>query len=103
MSINEIEDLLENVHYKKYTKQKLKLREKYDATLFNIGMDGTRNTIATPEEQKQYKKYIKELMDIILKSNSHYQKFIWSTLPISEANIREKRANPKPHGLCKSL
>jgi predicted lactoylglutathione lyase len=103
MSNNTEEELLENKHYRKYTKQKLKLRMKYDSTLFNIGRDGTRNTIATPKDREDYQMYINELMDIILKSNSHYQKFIWSTVSVSEAISREKKANPKPHGHCKSL
>ena len=96
------EELLENKHYSRYYKQKLKLKQKYDANLFNIGRAGTRNTNATPKEREEYIKYINELMDIILKSNSHYQKFIWSTVSVSEAISREKKANPKPHGLCKT-
>ena len=90
MKESEISYLNKNKNYKKYEKQKLKLKDKYPPTLFaKGGFNNRTKELATDEERELYKEYIEKLMDIILKPNSHYQKYIWDTLSPSEKLFRE--------------
>lgn len=89
MKQSEISYLDKNENYKQYEKQKDKLKNKYPPSLF-MGMDdGKKKVRCTPKEREQYKHYIGKLMDIILKPNSHYQKYIWDTLSPSQKAFRE--------------
>jgi hypothetical protein len=82
---SEISYLDRNKNYKKYEKQKDKLKAKYSPTLFaKPGYSNRYKGKATDEERELYKEYIGKLMDIINKPNSHYQNYIWDTLSPSE-------------------
>jgi|TARA_R110002126_G_C10265563_1_gene483500 hypothetical protein len=87
---NEIGYLEQSENYRKYKIQKDKLKAKYPPTLFaKGGFNNRTKELATDKERKLYKEYIEKLMDIILKPNSHYQKYIWDTLSPSQKAFRE--------------
>tara|TARA_R110000751_G_scaffold306330_1_gene424435 strand:+ start:997 stop:1302 length:306 start_codon:yes stop_codon:yes gene_type:complete len=86
---NEPGYLERNENYQKYKIQKDKLKKKYPPSLFTASQEARRQIRCTPKEREEYKHYIGKLMDIILKPNSHYQKYIWDTLSKSQKALRE--------------
>jgi|TARA_R110001592_G_scaffold34938_3_gene119428 hypothetical protein len=91
---SEISYLDRNKNYKKYEKQKDKLKAKYPPTLFaKPGYSNRYKGKATDDERELYKEYIGKLMDIINKPNSHYQNYLWDTLSSSEKLFREAKVN----------
>ena len=86
---NEIGYLEQSENYRKYKIQKDKLKAKYPPSLFMGIYEGKRKVRCTTEERELYIEYIGKLMDIILKPNSHYQKYIWDTLSSSQKEFRE--------------
>lgn len=97
MSKKTTKEDLDNVYYKKYLLQKEKLKKKYNPKIFKDEQKfrDSRDTDGIDKDNKEYKKYISELMDIICKADSPYQKFVWDTLPNYEQTLRDHISRDK--------
>lgn len=62
-------ELLQNNNYKKYFEQREKIRHKYNEKLLSAKK--------YPNQEKEWSKYKKQLMDLMLKPGGWYQKFTW--------------------------
>ena len=58
-----------NPNYKKYFQQREKIRDRYSEKLLSAKK--------YPTQEKEWEKYKKQMMDLMLKPNGYYQKFIW--------------------------
>jgi len=65
------EELLQNKNYAKYFAQRERIRKKYHTRLLSA--------VAYPNQDKEWVKYKKEIMDLMMKPKGYYQKFIWDT------------------------
>jgi len=82
-SVNNLVDLeLVSKDYIRYRKKKMKLKSKYSEDIFpnyNIAR-GVSKSKPTEKQIKQYRKYLKEVGDLIFKPGGDYQKFCWDIL-----------------------
>jgi len=101
MSKKTIESDFDNEHYQEYLLQKEKLKQKYDKDMFIGNGDTIRNVKATEKHNIDYRRYVSQLMDIICKPNSPYQKFVWETLPEYERLKRDYITHTKKTSIYK--
>jgi hypothetical protein len=84
-----------NEHYKKYKEQKDKIKARYPSELFKHAEVGRTNPRHTDDYIKNYhslyKEYLKEIAQLMLTPNSHFQEFIWDILPEYEIKKRESK------------
>jgi hypothetical protein len=90
MSDYSLEKFLDNKHYLKYKKQKQKIIDKHPKIKTNPYKTGPQIIYNwTDDERKEWRSYIKQIADLLLKPNGNYQKFIWDIEPDSTKNRRE--------------
>ena len=83
-----------NKYFLKYSEQRDKIREKYE-DLFWIDRAGNPAKNArkyTEQDHKRYKKYLKEMGDLMFKPNGWFQKFYWDALSEQDKEIMERKA-----------
>ena len=79
-SVNSLEELKQNKNYLKYWEKKQKIKEKYPQDLW-IRPNGSKNALnKNYNNHHLWKKYIKEIGDLLFKPNGDYQKFSWEVL-----------------------
>lgn len=86
-SINDTSTLEKNKHYKRYSEQKFEIRKKYSERLFDckVGVPARSEYNWYLEEgQEQWRAYLKELGDILVKPNGDYQEFVWDIMNAQE-------------------
>ena len=87
-------DLQSNKHYRKYYKEKQKIKDKYPPNIFlSEGRGGKR--FYEEGEQELYQKYLKELSNVIFQPNGDFQKFSWDALNDVEKLQMERTARGK--------
>jgi hypothetical protein len=87
----------ENKYYKKYEVERDKIKEKYkDIIVGNVSYAGKPPKGGYPpytdKERNKHRKYLKELGDLMYKSNGNFQKFIWDDLSQVDKEARERTA-----------
>jgi hypothetical protein len=80
------EDSLNNPNYKKYIDKKRRIQSKYSPKLFVYN-----ESTFTPTQHRMYKKYLKEIADLILKPKGYYQKFEWDEQKVEEKILKNKK------------
>lgn len=91
--LDELKDLSKD--YVKYSIKKDRLKRKYSENVFPYHVDSsTPKKPATDIERKQYRKYLKELGDLLFKPKGNYQKFCWKHL-ISSTEQRKMEMRAK--------
>jgi len=99
----ENEDYKENKYYKKYLIQKERILKKYEDVIDNTPPRSgpVFEPPYTEKERNRHRKYLKELSNLLFKSNGNFQKFMWDTLTEQERGIQEQiingRKNPSPY------
>lgn len=94
-SVNDLEELKTNPYYLKYWNKKQNIKEKYSEDIFPCYSVGKGFSVrrGTEEQREQYKKYLKEIGDLLFEPNGSYQKFVWEELtPPGEREEMERRA-----------
>ena len=93
-SVNNLTDLEEvSKDYKRYRKKKLKIKGKYSENIFpcyNQAIGEAKNK-PTEEEIKKYRKYLKEIGDLLFQPNGSYQKFAWEVLVSKSDKVNQER------------
>jgi hypothetical protein len=84
--------LLENKYYKRYNKQKQKIKDKYPKDLWNRPIGLARNRKLNYDNHHLWQEYIKEVAQLMLTPNGWYQKFVWDTYSDSDKAQMEVRA-----------
>lgn len=82
----------ENKHYKEFIKLKDNLKSFYPKKIFDVTKG---KNYGTSEERIQHKKYLKELMNIILKPDGEFQQMVWETMSEQEKQKMEQRIKPR--------
>jgi len=95
-SVNSLEELKEaSEDYLKYWEKKQELKSKYPKNTFPNSAKGFKanNKPATEEEREDYKKYLKEIGDLLFQPEGDYQNFVWNHLTSeNEREQMERRA-----------
>jgi len=102
LSINNLESLLENKNYKNFWNKNKEIQSKYDKRLFEYATVSPKRSIKEwylEEGIKQWREYIKEISEEMLKPNSDYQKFTWDILSDKDKEVRERMSTSKPDNL----
>ena len=89
-SINNTSSLLKNTHYKKFHTQKKIIQLKYDSRLFEWHRTRPPASIKKwylEEGQEQYRKYLKEITDLLFANNGDFQEFLWDILSSQDKEI----------------
>ena len=90
MSNYSLENFLDNKHYLKYKKQKQKIVDKHPNITFYRNTTGPSSKyIWTEDEKKEWRSYIKQIADLLLKPNGEFQKFFWDVEPDTTKSKRE--------------
>jgi hypothetical protein len=93
MNFKDEEQLLSNKNYRNYLKKKLKIKEKYETHIFPcISGRGYNKKGLTDYQRDEYRKYLKELGDLIWKPNGSFFKFVQDAKPTVEKQQMEMRA-----------
>lgn len=83
-TVKDLNELRKDKNYSKYNEKKQKIREKYPTDCFPCHIPGgykmAPNLPPTEEQRELYKKYLKEIGDLLFKPNGDYQKFCWEYL-----------------------
>ena len=88
-----------NKYYKKFLKQKEKIKEKYPPHLFEIPTSYSEmRKFKGSEEQLLWKQYIKELGDLMFQPNGWFQKFTWDVMSDSDKRDMMQRAKANTYG-----
>lgn len=89
---------LENKYYKRFLKQKEKIKEKYPEDLW-FRPSGSKNTLnKNYNNHHLWKEYIKEVSDLMWEPNGWYQQFVWDCISESEKIIMRRRATSNKKG-----
>ena len=99
LSINNLESLLKNKNYKSFWDKKKEIQSKYDERLWDWGRTNPPKAIKKwylEEGIKQWREYIKEISEEMLKPGSDYQKFTWDILSDRDKEVRERMSKSKP-------
>ena len=94
----------QNPYYLKYEKQKLKVKKKYESKIdFTNERPGPsfENYDYNDDKRKMYKKYLKEVGDLLFKNNGWYQKFMWDIMSESDKIVQERKSRGRkssPYG-----
>jgi hypothetical protein len=86
-SINNLQELLDNENYNNFHNQKKQIQAKYDERLLHWLSPTTKQPKHLKqwyieEGYKQWREYLKEMGDLMLKPDSDYQKFVWDIVPV---------------------
>ena len=81
----------ENKYYQKFNKQKQKIKSKYPEELFDIPAEYNKQTHYPLEHQRLYRKYLKEMGDLLHKKDGWHQKFVWDTISESDKEYYERK------------
>lgn len=95
ISINDLVTLLENVHYKTYSEQKEKIKEKYNQRLFTCQSRVSDKKWFNEEGRKEWKKYLKEINELMFKPDGDFQKFSWDIMSELSKTNQERKARGK--------
>lgn len=93
----------ENKYYKKYIIQKEKIVKKYPDLIDNSPPRPGRvvEPPQTVKERNRYRKYLKEIGDLLMKPGGNYQKFVWDIMSEGDKIIQERnsrgRAGASPY------
>lgn len=79
IKITDLQAIKQNEHYKKYYKQKQKILSKYPDTLIKSERQSGKRFFEKGEQELS-RKYLKEIADLILEPNGHFQKFSWDLI-----------------------
>ena len=94
-SINNLQELLDNQYYKAFDKKKKEIQSKYDERLFFNGVPGQKprelRDWFLKEGRVQWREYLKEMSELMLKPDSDYQKFVWDIIPVHEKRFIEEK------------
>lgn len=90
-----VQRLLSNKEYKKYLIKKNKIKEKYSDDLLKVCALGKSKEPYPLEMQEEYKKYIKEIGDLMFKVNGDFQKFTWDDMSTHDKHRQNIRARGK--------
>tara|TARA_A100001201_G_scaffold142790_1_gene142014 strand:- start:4136 stop:4465 length:330 start_codon:yes stop_codon:yes gene_type:complete len=98
ISVNDLRTKMTNKGYSRYHKQKLKIQKKYDERLFN--WSSSRESKQTKdwfkeEGQEEWRRYIKEISDIMFEPAGNFQQFTWDILSKTEQEYRDRKARGK--------
>jgi hypothetical protein len=96
--IKELDELKSNKYYLKYHKQKENIRKKYTNDMLKIPRAYNESLGYGGKEQEEYRKYIKELCDLLLEPNGWYQKFTWDAISDKDKEDMERRARGRKSG-----
>lgn len=83
----------ENKHYKEYLVLKENLKSYYSSDVLDA--DKNKKEYGTSEDRKQHKKYLKEILDLMLIPDGDFQKMVWDTISESEKSIQERRTRSR--------
>lgn len=81
----------DNKYWIRFNKEKQKIKSKYPAELFDIPAEYNKQKHYPLEHQRLYRKYLKEMGDLLHKKDGWYQKFIWDTVSESEKEHYERK------------
>lgn len=96
VNIRVASELQKSEDYRKYHKEKMKIRKRYPKDL----LEGKK---MSREEHIQYRAYLKEVANLMFEPNGLFQTFIWNNLGETEKKIMESKAkNNKTGGQRKS-
>lgn len=84
-------EMLENKYYKRYWKNKQKIKSKYGNIFTTHGNRLQKGR--SVEEMKLWRKYLTELGDEMFKPNGHYHKFVWDTMAQSMKRFDRWKVN----------
>jgi|11_taG_2_1085331.scaffolds.fasta_scaffold04413_3 hypothetical protein len=84
---------MKNKDYVKFREQKQELLEKYPDNLFADIKSGRFIEPYPEEDRETYKRWLKEICDLLHEQDGNYQKFVWSTLSTRDKFIREHMIN----------
>ena len=93
-SINDTSCLLDNKHYNKYYKKKLKINKRYDKRLFEFlnGNNKKGTEWYLESGQEEWRKYCKEVLDLMFQKEGDFQRFTWDIMSNNEVEVMERRA-----------
>ena len=89
-----------NEYFIKFQEEKKQIKSKYNPDLFSYPTAGRerKDSIITYQKNDhiEYRKYIKEISDLMFDTNGNYQKFLWDVIPgyiikQQEAKVKEKK------------
>ena len=85
----------ENKYFIKYTKERDKIKEKYIDILRPYTPNGPIPKVGLPnyteKERNRFRKYLKEMGDLMFKTNGNFQKFMWDDMSEVEKLAQEKK------------
>lgn len=88
--------IYQNDNYLKYYEQKLIIKSKYPDTLIEyynkVGRPTKTGGVFDEKEHQEFKKYIKEILNLMLAPDSHFQNFLWDITSDSQLILMERRA-----------
>ncbi len=82
--------IIKNENYIKYYTEKNKIKSKYPPSLFKV--KSSRDT-PTENEVEEFRKYLKEITDLMFSADSHFQNFIWEMIPDYKVLQMERKIN----------
>ena len=80
----------DNKYWIRFNKQKQKIKSKYPQELFDRPAEYNKQTHYPLEHQRLYRKYLKEMGDLLHKKDGWHQKFVWDTVSESDRMIKER-------------
>ncbi len=99
----ENDEYKDNNYYKKYLLQKERILKKYDDVIDNSPPRSgpVFDPPYTEKERNRHRKYLKEISNLLFKTNGNFQKFLWDTIPevekLQQEQIINGRKNPSPY------
>jgi hypothetical protein len=90
----------QNKYFLKYAKQRDKIREKYEDLFWRdrAGHPAKNARKYTQQDHERYKKYLKQIADLMFKPNGWFQKFYWDALSEQDKEIMERKARGRLNG-----
>jgi hypothetical protein len=91
ISVRDKKMMLENEHYRKFTEEKEEIRNKYDKRIFyNTGIRSTikHNKWFCEEGRWEYRKYLNEIYDVMMRVDSDFGKFVEAIEPEMDSKKR---------------
>lgn len=89
-------DLMSNENYRKYNDKKLEILKKYNENLFDIYDTNPGRPLKkkvdyiNSGEQEEYRRWVKDVVDLLLEPNGYYQKFVWDVTSTTDKMIQER-------------
>lgn len=93
LSVRNKEEMLQNENYRKFLEDKQQVKSKYNPRIFLDS--GAPNTLKekkwfSEEGRIEYRKYLNEMINVMLDMGSNYSKFIEDVEPESDKVKRER-------------